>query len=280
MKVMPERLLHGINMADKIRLSPDQLPVIYSLLPPICMALGISEPEFYLEMNPVPNAYTYGDTQLFLTVTSGLVEYLEEDELRTVLAHECGHIVCHHVLYHTMADLLLSNGSKIFGPLAAVSHAIRLGLLYWYRRSELSADRAAALVMKGSSSVVETMIRLAGGPKSLTANVNVDAYIRQAERYDGLLDKEWDSFLQGFAVMNRSHPFLAVRTREIVRWCQSEEFKTLLKAINNWETAPRCPRCKQIIKTTWKCCASCGQRLNSTETIQSTSTNSKEVTHG
>lgn len=90
MKVMPERLLHGIDMADKIRLGPDQLPEIYGHLPPICVALRIAEPEFYLEMNPTPNAYTYGDTLVFLTVTSGLVEYLEEDELKAVLAHECG----------------------------------------------------------------------------------------------------------------------------------------------------------------------------------------------
>jgi hypothetical protein len=261
MKVMPERLLHGINMADKIRLGPGQLPELYGHLPPICASLGIAEPELYLEMNPTPNAYTYGDTQVFLTVTSGLVEYLEEHELRAVLAHECGHVLCRHVLYHTMADMLLAHGAKIFGPVAAVSQAIRLGLLYWYRRSELSADRVAAVAMKGQSSVVETMIRLAGGPRSLTAAVNVDAYIRQAESYDALLDREWDGFLQGWAVMNRSHPFLAVRTREIVRWCRGDEFEALLKAVEAWESAPRCPGCGNLVQVSWKCCGHCGERL-------------------
>ena len=49
---------------------------------------GLRVPEFYLEMNPVPNAYNDGDTRLFITVTSGLIEYMETDELDAVLAHE------------------------------------------------------------------------------------------------------------------------------------------------------------------------------------------------
>ena len=31
---------------------------------------------------------------------------MTEDEVRAVVAHECGHIACHHMLYHTIAVLL------------------------------------------------------------------------------------------------------------------------------------------------------------------------------
>ncbi len=68
---VPEHLLHGLNLANKIRLGPDQLPELYRLLPPVCATLGVAEPGFFLEMDPQPNAYTTGDTRTFLTVTSG-----------------------------------------------------------------------------------------------------------------------------------------------------------------------------------------------------------------
>jgi hypothetical protein len=58
MKTGIERVIRGLSMANKIRLGPDQLPEIYRILPPTCQALGIDEPEFYLEMGPSPNAYT------------------------------------------------------------------------------------------------------------------------------------------------------------------------------------------------------------------------------
>ena len=88
-----EKLQYGLNMASTIRLSPTQLPELYKHLPPICERLGIKEPEFYLEMNPMPNAYTSGDTRVFIVVTSGLVEMMDDEEFDAILAHECGHIL-------------------------------------------------------------------------------------------------------------------------------------------------------------------------------------------
>ena len=52
-----EQLQTGLNMATKVRLSPTQLPHLYHILPPICELLDIKEPDFYLEMSPIPNAY-------------------------------------------------------------------------------------------------------------------------------------------------------------------------------------------------------------------------------
>ncbi|MDD3152458.1 MAG: peptidase M48, partial [Bacteroidales bacterium] len=67
MKYYQEQQFHGISMASKIRLSPKQLPDIYNILPPICQRLSIQEPEFYLEMNPMPNAFAFGDTRTMIS---------------------------------------------------------------------------------------------------------------------------------------------------------------------------------------------------------------------
>lgn len=102
-----ERLQYGMNMASSVRLSERQLPEVYRHLPPICDRLGIAVPEFYLSMDPMPNAWTFGDTRIFITVTSGLLEMMDDEELDAVLAHECGHILCRHVLYHSVARYIL-----------------------------------------------------------------------------------------------------------------------------------------------------------------------------
>lgn len=262
MKLGWEQFFHGTNMANKIRLGPDQLPEIYRYLPPICDRLGIQEPELYLEMSPQPNAYTYGDTRTFVTLTSGLLEYLEEDEIQAVIAHECGHIFCQHVLYHTMATLILQYGAALLGLPEVVTLPVRLGFTYWLRRSELSADRAAAVAMGDPKPVVETMIRLAGGPKSLTGHVNLDLYLKQAEAYDHLQESQWDKVLQGIAVMNIDHPFPAVRAREIMRWCATDQFKNVVQALASEPPAPRCPHCTARLVEGWKFCQSCGHPVN------------------
>lgn len=262
LKLMPEQLLYGLNMAGKIRLGPAQLPGLYEKLPPICGKLGIAEPEFYLEMNPSPNAYTFGDSRVSVTVTSGLLECMGERELIAVLAHECGHIACRHVLYHSMAQTFLSLGSSVFGPLAAVSYPVQLALFAWSRRSELSADRAAAIVCGGPDAVVDTMIRLSGGPASITDGVNREEYFKQAEAYTKLIEESlWNLLLQANALKENSHPFCAVRAREIDAWCGTERFAAIAASELIGAGEGRCPSCGAPVQDGWKHCRSCGSAL-------------------
>lgn len=264
MKFYNERIMHGLNMASKIRLSERQLPDIYRFLPEACGKLGISEPEFYLEMNPTPNAYTYGDTRIFVTVTSGLIEYLDDDEIQAVVAHECGHIACHHTLYGTMAQLLINYGTKAFGLVGTVVQPAIWALLYWYRRSEFSADRAASVVLGGPESIVETMIRLSGGPKSITGSVDIDLYTQQANEYKEFNDNSWwDGLLQGLQVMWMTHPLAAVRVREIRTWCQEERFRKMMKQVELSNDGTLCRQCGRPISKEWKFCRYCGVTLAS-----------------
>lgn len=263
LKFFPERLIHGLNMAEKIRLSPQQLPEIYKYLPPSVDALGIDEPEFYLEMNPVPNAYTMGDSQISVTVTSGLIQLMDEDELQAVVAHECGHIACRHTLYRTMAQLLTQFGVSVLGPLAALASPVQVGLAYWARRSELSADRAGAFVMRSPLPMMEAMVRLAGGPKSITGAIDFQLYMQQAQAYDKLLESTWDKVIQSFAVMQRDHPLNSVRCRELSKWCQGDDFKRILQGLEAQPEACRCPTCGVSSQAEWKFCQGCGSPLSS-----------------
>lgn len=254
-----EKLLYGTNMASNIRLSEKQLPELYQYLPPICAKLGIPEPEFYLEMNPMPNAYTFGDTKIFITMTSGLVEMLNEDELKAVIAHECGHILCRHVLYHNMANLLIS-GADAFGLLGMFTAPIKYALLYWQRKSELSCDRAGAIVTSPET-VARVMVRLAGGPKSITKNVNIQEWAHQADIYESIRnDGMWNKALQTYAIMGTDHPFSAVRVREILKWGNSSQYQNIisgLKAI----AATGCPKCHKPVESSWRYCRHCGAKL-------------------
>lgn len=254
-----ETMSYGLNMASSIRLSETQLPELYHHLPPICARLGIPEPEFYLQMDPVPNAWTSGDTRIWITVTSGLVEMMTSEELDAIIAHECGHIVCHHVLYHTLASWITS-GITSKGLLDKLTIPAQLALFYWQRKSELSADRASALCTSPEM-VSQVMARLAGGSKQLTADVDMTEWAKQADAYDAIYnDGVWNRALQMAVVATQSHPFAAVRVREILKWGQSEQYQHLRNHQNAMEQH-LCPNCKKEIDPTWRFCKHCGFRL-------------------
>ena len=260
MQVGYETLLHGINMASKIRLSETQLPEIYHRVTKICDKLGIPYPEVYLEMSPYPNAYTYGDTRIFMVLTSALFEYLDDDEIDSVIAHECGHILCRHVLYRTLAEFLRTGMTGLIGSLA---EPLKLAVFYWERKSELSADRAAALTC-GVGSVVRTQVRLAGGPRMLTREINIEEWAGQAEQYEEIRSGSfWNRFLQISATVSLDHPFAAVRVREALKWAETESFKAASDIIEG--RVHLCPNCNQPIEADWRFCRHCGKEIISEE---------------
>ena len=255
-----EQLQYGMNMATSIRLSPTQLPKLYNHLPPICEKLGIEEPEFYLMMDPNPNAFTFGDTKIFIAVTSGLVEMMSDEELDAVLAHECGHIMCRHVLYHSIARYILS-GVDALGVLGTLTTPIKWAVLYWYRKSELSCDRCASIVTSPEV-VASTMARLAGGPKSITAHLNMEEWAKQADKYDEIYnDGLWNKALQIYVIMEQSHPFSAVRVREILKWGKSAQYQRIMQAMTKALGSNECPNCHRSVSSDWGFCKYCGHKL-------------------
>lgn len=255
-----EKLNYGINMASAIRLSEIQLPEIYRHLPPICEKLGIEEPEFYLQMDPVPNAWTFGDTKIYITVTSGLVEMMDDEEMDAVIAHECGHILCRHVLYHSLAQYILQ-GTDSLGILGALTIPVQYAILYWYRKSELSCDRCASIVTSPET-VGRTMARLAGGPKDITEHINMAEWAKQADKYDEIrTDGLWNKALQVYATMGLSHPFQAVRVREIRKWGESKQYRNLMDNLKAESSGKKCPSCGKPVCEDWAFCRYCGSKL-------------------
>lgn len=255
-----EKLRYGINMASTIRLSPTQLPELYRHLPPICERLGIKEPEFYLEMNPVPNAYTSGDTRVFIVVTSGLVEMMDDEELDAILAHECGHILCRHVVYKMVADYL-AMGLDALGILGSLAKPVEYALLYWSRKAELSCDRCGSIITSPDV-VARTMARLAGGPRSITQNINMQEWAEQADKYEEIKnDGLWNKTLQLAVTIGLTHPFSAVRVREILKWGQSPQYRNLMENLRLASSDRKCPKCNRAVAADWTFCKYCGAKL-------------------
>ena len=57
--------------------------------------------------DPRPQAMALGIDHPFVVVNSGMIDLLDEDELRFVLGHELGHVLSGHALYTTMLMQLL-----------------------------------------------------------------------------------------------------------------------------------------------------------------------------
>lgn len=236
-EIFTERVYRLENTSSNLRLGPYQLPEIYNLLPPICKKLGIPEPELYLKHDRIPNAYTAGDTTPFIVVTLGLLETMHPDEIQAVLAHECGHILCRHVLYHTMGTWLLSASSAIlerFGLLSLAVIPLKMAFYYWIRASEFSADRVAAYYCGGPDKFTDSLLRLTGATKNLSYHVDKEMFMQQAKNYKYELSNSKVDKAFEFIIYNQNdHPLIAYRAYDLTEWCKSAHFKRILNHIDD-----------------------------------------------
>lgn len=228
MQMYDERQFQLLNMSSNLRISEKQLPKYYHMLLPICEKLGIEVPELYLELDVNPNSYTYGDTKPIIVMTTGLLETMPEHLIPTVLAHECGHIACHHILYHSMCNEILNETSGAWKGSDLLASAIPAAFSYWRRCSEYSADRAAAICDGTADKVVEMCMRLAGYDKDIGMEVSVDAFLEQAVEYKKMVkDSMWNKALEFDMCKNVLHPLNAVRAYECDKWAKTEQFQSI-----------------------------------------------------
>ncbi|MBL1147771.1 MAG: protease, partial [Proteobacteria bacterium] len=70
-------------------------PKIYNMLENLCIARGLPMPKFEMIDSPAMNAFASGISEktYTITLTRGIVEALQDDELEAVIAHELTHII-------------------------------------------------------------------------------------------------------------------------------------------------------------------------------------------
>lgn len=217
-------------LSSAIRLSENQMPEVYNLLPPICEKLGIEVPELYYIKSKEMNAATGGCVNPYIFVTSELIEKAPLELVASVLAHECGHIACRHTLYHSIAMNIINGveNSPIGNNIIIrklLSPSIARALLFWDRCSELSADRAAALCDGGSDKITDMLLKIHG----FDDNVNREEFVKQAiDLRDFINDSKSNKAIEEMLISGESHPRLATRVYECYEWVNSEQYKDIL----------------------------------------------------
>lgn len=74
----------------------------------LCVQNNMKLPKIGIINDGAPNAFTYGRTKndARIVLTRGIFELLTEEEVKAVVAHECGHIVHYDMLFMTVAQVV------------------------------------------------------------------------------------------------------------------------------------------------------------------------------
>src|SRR5215470_16141230 len=197
-----ERIFYLHNTASNVRVTARQFPRLYRALGWGCKIIGVEEPEMYVTLDPTPNAFTYGHTRPFIVLTSGLVDMLDDEERFFVI------------------------GQSTLGVGALIGQSLVIALYDWYRKAELTADRAGLLCVQDIDPCIRAFMKLAGGASKLYSEMDKKEFLRQIREYESAdvstLNKAYKALLTAY----RTHPFPILRAKELDEW-HSGGYRTL-----------------------------------------------------
>ncbi|CAN5529214.1 M48 family metallopeptidase [soil metagenome] len=223
-----ERALRQTYLGASVRLGTDQLPEIWTLYRHVLGVLDMSdEPDLYITQQPMANAMTVGAERPIVVLNSATVSLLDNAQLEAVIAHEVAHILSEHVLYRTALEILLRIGSARRLPIAAgvPLAAVQYALLEWARATELTCDRAAAIVTRDPRVVCKMLMTMSGGAKA--DDLNLDAFMRQAMEYTES-GEGFDRLQRLLTDLRLDHALPVKRVAELLAWVRDGEYDRIV----------------------------------------------------
>jgi len=218
-------------------------PRLYNLLENLCISRGITMPKLKVMEDSALNAFATGlnDKQYSITVTTGLLERLDDPEVESVLGHELTHIRNGDVRMLVIAVIIAGVVSFVA---ELVFRLLFQGGLRWRGRSE-GGDRGKggagiaiiiALVLIALAWILSIVIRFAlsrqreylADAGSVELTKNPDAMITALRKIEGRGELEGatsavmemcvDNPREGFADLFATHPPIEKRIEAIVKF--------------------------------------------------------------
>lgn len=247
------RMIRALSHAKPV--TRTQEPALYNLLENLCIARGMAMPRLEIIETDALNAFASGvdDRTYAITVTRGLMNALDRDELEGVLAHELTHIVNRDVrllivsvifvgMVGFFAQLVWSavrfnlyagstqrNGRN--GQIALLLLAVAAVLWIGYmaslltrfalsRRREYMADAGAVMMTRNPEAMIRALQRISGRDRIPAVPDDIaQMCIENSHRFMGLFT---------------THPPIADRIRAI-----AENTGALVPEIGDTDSAPR-----------------------------------------
>ncbi len=146
---------HSFRVNEKIS------PRLFSIFTEIKERLEFKEPiDFYITNNPELNAYAVSSLEEgqsnIINVNSGLIDKVDDDELKFIIGHEIGHLISHNA---NIAQLL----NFVFADQPDIPLLMQHKMAVWDKVSELTADRFGFMACGNLDKVLSCFFKMASG---------------------------------------------------------------------------------------------------------------------
>jgi Zn-dependent protease with chaperone function len=206
------RLTAAQHLAGAAEVTPTQFARLYPMVAELRRRFAMPRTRVFVAQSPMINAVSYGFQEPYVIVlNSALVDALDEQELKSVVGHEMGHIKYGHTRLGVLLGGVDARGLALPFPINLVAGVRDVIFLWWQRSTEMSADRVGIVACGRPSKAISAQVKLSVGP-TLHQHVNLEDLAKQAADLQTGMGR-----VEGFlSQLGASHPFLVNRIQAML----------------------------------------------------------------
>lgn len=170
------------NILDghSFKVEPDNLSNYWNIFQEVKQITGFDEGvDFYITGDATINAYCIPseseDRNHILNINSGLINIMNNDELRFVIGHELGHLIDSSRKTKELINFIYPEGTST--PLALVNK-IRV----WQQLAEISADRCGFIACRDLRACISAFFKMSSGLDFEKMGLNFETFIEDNSR--------------------------------------------------------------------------------------------------
>lgn len=198
-------------LGQAIKVNGKQFSRVYKLVQEAVKRLGMEEPDVYVIQSPVLNAFALGVFgKKTVVLHSQIIEVMSDEELLSIIGHECTHIKYNHTQWIT-----LTGASQLvhIPLLSMILHGI---FLFWSRRAEYTADRGGLLACNDVKASTSALIKLSVG-ENLAKEFDFEELLQQEDKLN-------HNMFATFSESLSTHPYTLKRISALHKFYNDSAF--------------------------------------------------------
>jgi Zn-dependent protease with chaperone function len=197
---------------------------LYSLCQEVVERLDFRDDvDFYITGDSAVNAFSVAseedDEPHIVNINSALFDLMTRDELKFVIGHELGHLICKDTELRSLISFVFPEDSEV--PVL-LQHKIRLH----EQLAELVADRYGFLATRDLSVCVTAFFKLASGLDLNKMNVSIESLIADN-------NKRLEYFMNDKGLSRATHPVNPIRVQALNLYATSKSQRKLENGMND-----------------------------------------------
>ncbi|MDO5518810.1 MAG: M48 family metallopeptidase, partial [Clostridium sp.] len=231
-----ERVITVQYTGSNIKVTPQNIPMVYRAVETACRILDVKRiPDIYVQQGFAVNACTTGIENPIIILNAGCLSLLSYEELLFIVGHEVGHIKSQHLMYHMIGQALPYIGEiaaqMTLGIGGIIGTGLQISLYNWYRKSELTADRAGLLVCQNHRTALSALMKCAGYPPKFYETLNEEDFLKQVEQFESLDSETYNKFVKIVSNLFQTHPWTVLRAKELNNWYEQGAYEKIVNRI-------------------------------------------------